>query len=602
MNTENALRVFLTCVLIYCSLPSLAQSTSSQGKEFWTAYMSHIEDNGESQMALYVTADDATDVTLQVADNSFAPITKAVEPGQVTIIVVPKIVFLKNDKKYIQKGLHITARKNVAVFAHIYSKNVSGATLLLPVAALGKSYYSINFTQESNAQLNAFSTFMVVAAEDNTEVEITPAKQMADGRPAGKPILMSLNKGDVYQGFSFYDLTSTKIRSVSSAGGVCKKIAVFSGSTKIGIGCHDDEPNHFSSDNLFQQVYPTAAWGKNYITVPLQSRNYDVYRVIFSDPDTHLTINGQVIPQANYQTPYYYEFDSQTANSITADKPVQVVQYAVSQGKALANGCQYLINDRGDPEMIYLNPLEQTLDHVTLYSTNNFAIIDNYINVVIPTNMRLTFKVDGNSYTTFFAVKGNPSYSYAQISVTSGAHTLTAAEGFSATAYGFGNAESYGYSAGTNLKNLNESIIFTNAQGSIQTDGCSDEQYKLRLSLPFQATKIVWNFKGAKPGFTDTNPVFTGTGEGTNGKTLYYYQFHEPVSFSVGDHSILATATNPMADDCGADVDVDFDFNIAERLHPFFSLQNNFCSADNTFITAQGSPDINKGENMVGLQ
>jgi hypothetical protein len=382
LNREKALCVLITSVLLCCSYLGFAQGTSNQGKEFWTAYMSHIEDNGQSEMSLYVTADEATNVTVEVADGSFTPITQAVVPGQVTIVNVPKIIFLKNPGTFIKKGLHITAGKKIAVFAHIYAKSVSGATLLLPVAVLNKDYYSINFTQESNAQGNAFSTFMVVATEDNTTVQITPSQDLTDGQVAGATFTVNLNKGDVYQGFSFTDLTNTRIRSVSSANGECKKIAVFSGSTKIGIGCHDNDPNHFTSDNLFQQVYPTASWGKNYITVPLKKRNYDIYRVIFSEPNTQLKINGEVVPSANYQTSFYYQFESQNSNSITADKPVQVVQYAVSQGKVLGNGCQYDASDRGDPEMIYLNPLEQTLDHATLYSTDKYNIINNYVNVV----------------------------------------------------------------------------------------------------------------------------------------------------------------------------------------------------------------------------
>jgi hypothetical protein len=40
--------------------------------------MSHIEDNGQSEMSLYITADEATNVTVEVADGSFTPITQAV--------------------------------------------------------------------------------------------------------------------------------------------------------------------------------------------------------------------------------------------------------------------------------------------------------------------------------------------------------------------------------------------------------------------------------------------------------------------------------------------------------------------------------------------
>jgi gliding motility-associated-like protein len=595
LNSEKALCVLITLVLLCYSHLVFSQGTSSQGKEFWAAYMSHIEDNGPSEMSLYVTADDATDVTIEAADGSFSAITQSVVPGQATIVNVPKVVFLKNSGTFFKKGIHITAGKKIAVFAHIYSKSVSGATLLLPVAVLGKSYYSINYNQESNAQGNAFSTFMVVATEDNTSVQITPSQNLTDGQVADVTFTINLNKGDVYQGFSFKDLTSTQIRSVSSANGECKKIAVFSGSTKIGIGCQDNDKNHFTSDNLFQQVYPTTSWGKTYITVPLKNRNYDIFRVILSDPNTQLAINGDVIPKADYQTPNYYQFDTQTTNYITSDKPIQVVQYAVTQGKILGNGCGYDPDDIGDPEMIYLNPLEQTLDHVTLYSANEYKILSNYVNVVIKTSVVSTFKVDGVSYSKFLPVADNTGYSYAQISLSTGSHTLNASDGFTAIAYGFGNAESYGYSAGTNLKNLNENIVFTPLQGTgTQVDGCTNEQYKLRLSLPFQPTTISWDFKGLLPNYIDTNPLVVNSITGANGKIIYMYEYNQAVSFPEGDHGITATATNPVADECGATVDVDFDFNIGEKPLAVFSPEGIFCTANASTITDRSTGTVNR--------
>ncbi|WP_299466172.1 IgGFc-binding protein, partial [Mucilaginibacter sp.] len=408
--------------------------------------MSHIEDNGPSQMSLYITADENTTVTLEVADGSFAPLTQNVIAKQVTIIDVPKSAFLKDPGlSPTAKGLHITSEKKIAVYAHIYSQSVSGATLLLPVAVLGKTYYSLNYTQDSNAPGRAFSTFMVIATEDNTTVEITPSQLLLDGKAAGQAFSIPLKKGEVYQGMSLSDLTNTKIKSVSTVNGECKKIAVFSGSTKIGIGCYDAQ--HFTSDNLFQQVYPTTAWGKNYLTVPLKGRDYDIYRVFCSEPNTLLTINGAVIPQASIRN-NVYEFSSQVTNNITADKPIQVIQYAVTQGKVLGNGCQFDERDVGDPEMIYLNPLEQTLDHVTLYSSIFNAISYHYINVVIRADKASTFKLDGAPYTSFVAILNNQAYSYAQIPVSAGTHFISADGGFNAIAYGFGQNESYGYSAG----------------------------------------------------------------------------------------------------------------------------------------------------------
>ncbi|WP_454802207.1 T9SS type B sorting domain-containing protein [Mucilaginibacter phyllosphaerae] len=562
-------------MVCYSYIGFAQSSASNQGREFWTAYMSHIEDNGPSIMSLYITGDANTIGKVEIADGSSDPIDFSVTAGNVTIVKVPRAAYLVNTGQYL-KGIHITAQKKIAVYAHIYSQSVSGATLLLPVSVLGKSYYSINYTQASNARSATFSVFTVVATEDNTTVEITPSQNLIDGKPAGTPFQIILRKGEVYQGMSFTDLTSTKIRSVSTVDGECKKIAVFSGSTKIAIGCNDGV--NFTSDNLFQQVYPTASWGKNYITVPLKDRNYDIFRVVLSDPATRISINGNVISPDAIQAGHFYEFNSNQVNNIVADKPVQVVQYAVSFGKTQAAGCQFDPNDKGDPEMIYLNPLEQILNHVTLYSPSANAITDNYINVVIKADKASTFRVDGEPYNAFKAIPNNLGYAYAQIRVGSGTHNISADEGFNAIAYGFGHAESYGYSAGTNLKDLSEYINFIDpVTNTTQTNGCSGIPYKLQLVLSYQTTQIKWNFNDGSDIQVFDNPVAIPFQK--DGKTLYRYDYPDGKLYTQGTYNFTATVINPVADECGSTKDIDIDFVITDFPKAAFELTGNLCSA-----------------------
>jgi gliding motility-associated-like protein len=561
LNKVKAISAAVAIVLACFSHLAIAQS--SQGKEFWTGWMSHIKGSEQSQMSLYITGGANTTGKVEIADRSFS-IAFTVTANQVTTVVIPVSAFIKGQGQSL-KGLHITAQKNIAVYAHIYAASVSGATLLLPVNALGKNYYSINYTQASNSQqvenLPSYSTFMVVATEDNTTVEIIPKGNLLNGTMAGQTLTLTLKKGEVYQGLSATDLTNTVIRT-KNVNGDCKPIAVFSGSSKIGIGCPEA---NFTSDNLFQQVYPISSWGKNYITVPLKNRNYDIFRIITSEDNTAIKINGSstFIPVAGLMN---YEFTSQQTNVITADKPIQVVQYAISQGQNL-NGCTHDSNDLGDPEMIYLTPTEQTLDQVTLYSSPYFNIIANYINVVIKTDQASTFTLDGKPYTDFTPVPGNSIYSYAQISVNAGTHNIRAADGFNAIAYGFGNLESYGYAAGASLKNLNQFIALEDAaagsHSTVKINGCKDIEYKLLLTLPYPTPRIQWDFKDGTAPLIINNPTVTGTAI-KEGKTLYYYEYYKPVKFSAGDYSVTATVNNPNGDICGATTDIDFDFNISE--------------------------------------
>ncbi|MGF7072969.1 PKD domain-containing protein [Mucilaginibacter sp. 3215] len=582
-----SLAFIFICFIAY----TYAQGSSNQGTEFYTAYIDHVDGAAGnpdalgrgSQMELYITADVNTTVTVDVADGSFSK-TYQVKANDILTVDIPPAAFIGTQGQFL-KGIHITSLKPIAVYAHIFAQNVSGATLLLPVNTLGKDYLSINYKQISNSNngtkntegVPSYSTFAVIATENNTTVEITPSQPLLNGIPANQPFTVNLKKGEVYQGLSATDLTGTRVHSIVSASGACKKIAVFSGSSKISIGCQGDKG---SSDNLFQQVYPLAVWGKNYITAPLKTRNYDILRIVLSSPDTKVTVNGAA-PQGGLINSLYYEFTSSSSNIITADKPIQVVQYAVTQGEGL--NCQLITGDTGDPEMIYLTPIEQTLDHVTLNSTPNYLIHNNFINVIIKTAAVPTFSLDGQPYTQFSQVP-NSIYSYAQISVGAGVHNIKASDGFNAIAYGFGRTESYGYAAGTNLKNLNEFITLRNpANNSTQANGCTGIYYKLQLTLPFQTNKITWDLKNGTPPVIINNPTPTGSIV-KDSKVLYTYEYPEHKAYSDGDYSVVATVFNPVADECGSNEDIEFDFNISVPPVVKFSFANTCFGSDVKFI------------------
>ncbi len=596
--------VVIALLLFVCFFTAYSQGTSNKGTEFWTTYADHIINAGPSgsKMALYITSDISTTATVEIADGTFIQ-SYPIIANQVTVVPIPASAFLGNtngSSAITKKGIHITSLNPIAVYAHIYAQSISGATLLFPVSAMGKTYMSLNYTQESNSltseRLPSYSLFTVIATENNTTIEITPSAPLLDGTPTGTKIQITLQKGEVYQGLSATDLTGTKIQSISNAAGDCKKIAVFSGSSKIGIGCNGNG----TSDNLFQQVYPTSAWGKNYVTAPLLSRSYEVYRVVLSDVATKLTVNGAVIDPSQI-TSNYYEFSSSLPNVILADKPIQVIQYTGSQGHGFnsSGGCATNIaGDVGDPEMIYLSPIEQGLDQVTLYSTGYHLIRQSYINVVIPTSAVLSFTLDGSPYTSFLPIP-NSIYSYAQIpvnsgltnsgsgSITSGTHTIKAAERFTAIAYGFGGNESYGYAAGTNLQNLNQYVRFKNPQNSnIQTSGCVGVNYNLQVTLPYITAGITWKIDGNSVA-TIANPLYTQ--QTVSGQTLYVYEYSTQVNFTAGTHKVIATVIDPN-DECGATADVENDFEITGLPTVDFTVPANTCLGNATAFKDNSVP------------
>ncbi len=449
-------------------------------------------------MNLYVTSDVNTTARVTVGQGAVA--SYPVTANSVTVIPIsPSQAYVGSSEEIEKKAIHVTSDAPVVVYAHIYHLNKSGATLVLPTNTLGRSYYAVSYNQSVQEGAVAASQLMVVALEDNTTIEITPTATTLGGKPAGRtfspPTLM---KGDVYQVRSLKDLTGTKVESVSGSG-TCKRIAVFSGSSYTAI----PEPytcpgRNISGDNLYQHLYPVSAWGKNFVTAPFMSRTAgDIYRVLASKDNTVVTVNGQSVTINQGQ---FHEFENSGANYISASEPVQVTHYTKSQA------CDGVLSD---PDMVLVNPVEQTLNNITLYSSPNFQISSHYINITMKTANTGSFKLDGRPV-SFSPVPSNPAYSFSQNQVMAGNHTLTADSGFNAFAYGLGSFESYAYSAGANVTNLNQNI--TVLSDSI----CDGNNIRFKGYAIYQPLAWKWYFgDGATSAEQNPSHTFPGPGKYT---------------------------------------------------------------------------------------
>lgn len=582
---------FLFLILIAAGETVNAQNTSNKGRDFWLGYGNHVRgySTNSQQMAVYVTSDVSTTGNIEVPGIGYTS-SFTVTANSITTVNIPQSAYLAGQGLY-NLGIHLTAARPVVVYAHIYDKSVSGATLVLPTPALGKDYYSINYTQLSN-QENSFSYFFVIAVEDSTEVEITPSAD-TQIQPAGVPFIVNLKKGQVYQvlgkntfstpngSSAGVDLTGSTIRSITTTNQPCKPVAVFSGSGKISIGC--GESGQGSADNLYQQVYPTKSWGKKFITVPLRSRNYDITRVLKSDPAAVVKVDGNIISNSSFTDNFYYDFNTQTPNVIESDKPIQVVQYAVTQRRSI--DCSPYFEASGDPEMIFLNSVEQNIDNITVYSSSAYQIENHYINVIIESGAAASFTVDGNS-AVFSPVPGDPAYSYTQLWVQAGVHNLKADKGFNAIAYGFGNAESYGYSAGANVRSLGIELE-TRLKNVKVTNACVNEPLKFKVDLPYIATRLTWNLDDGLPPrvISLPTPALSYT---LNGQTYNVYDLSDTIEYKqAGDYSVNVLAEKSLADGCGTSEQLFFDFSVFSPPLPKFAFDKGVCAGDSVkFIDA----------------
>lgn len=555
-----------------------AQNTSNKGKEFWIAYTGHI-DGQNSRMYLYVTSDVNTTADVKVGGLSIpgSPFTITANAVQ-AIPIDPSAYVGSSDVVESGKAIEVIAEKPVVVYAHIFRAARSGATLVLPAKVLGREYYTTAYNQNKGGGGggggSGFSEFTIVAVEDQTVVEITPkAPDIAGNHQVGVTFQKTLQKGEIYQYLSDSDLSGSHIISIASADSQCKPIAVFSGSTWVGF-CGDNIASGSGGDNLYQQLYPITAWGKEFITAPFIRKPHDIFRVYFSKDNTALTINGNLGPTL-FNKGTFYEFTSSQANSIKANEPISVVQYQISQGCDPANA-GFNTNaapNPGDPEMTVLNPVEQTLSKITVYSalqnqTNPATnISQHYINIIIKDEFKASFTINSLAPQGAFISIPGTGYSYLQEDVTlrsatNPTHTLMADGGFSAIAYGYGSVESYGYLAGADAKNLYENLQIFDVTTRVQkSDVCVGETAAFALVLPYLPIRLIWTVDGtAEPAIN--NPVPDAT-EVINGITVYKFNYGRTIPFTApGVHQVKINAINPNPSGCDPNQEIVSDFEV----------------------------------------
>ncbi|HNK29837.1 MAG TPA: IgGFc-binding protein, partial [Ferruginibacter sp.] len=476
---NRLLLLLLCCTSLF---GATAQDKSNKGKEFWLGYGYCWNFTSEAplntqELVLYLSAEAPATVTVSIANTSWSQTVNIPANTVDASILIPKTgaddarIFVEGQTN---RAIHIVSDTPIVVYAHTYNGMISAATMLMPVETYGFLYYSLNYSQAQsgsspplppiNTTQNGpdwYSWFYVIASEDNTRLQITPADTTRNGWLPNQTYTVNLNKGEIYTVMgklgsgnldwaASKDMTGSKVVAVQGADGNCHPFALFSGSSGIRL-CKND-----GGENMQQQVFPTQAWGTRYLTYhTLNNTATDIndpfknfYRVAVADPTTIVKRNG--VPLTGLTRNFYYEFlDSTGGDYIEADKPVLVAQYTPGGNRCyLASQFAY-----GDPEMFYLSPVEQGKKDVLFYATRKQNIDYNYLNVIVPTAGLGSLRLDGNPFdpVNIKTHPNNPAFSVAVARITGAAaqHRLVCDSTFTATVYGLGFFESYGYNVGT---------------------------------------------------------------------------------------------------------------------------------------------------------
>ena len=401
----------------------------------------------------------------------------SVAPNQVTLITLPKTAETVGSEYISSNGILITSEKNVSVYIHQYYNNRSEASVVLPDDALGSDYYAIAYKAFQQGNIVYPSELLIVAVKDDTEIEIILSDQTKGGRKKGESIKVTLSPGQTYQiqtSIGGSDITGTRVLGN-------KPFALFSGNSWTPMVCD-------AKDNLLEQMYPISTWGKEFISVLSAQVILDVFRIIASENNTTVLVQGTKTDTIKLNQGQFVEYQKGESTYISSNKPIAVAQYNVG-GTCGGNPSRL-----GDPSMVLLNSIEQIRDTVTLYNSSFQQITENYLNVVALSTDISKVTLDGtplgNIPGVIGTVAGNTKYSFARIKVNAGSHTLISNGcGMSVTAYGYGNAESYAYNGGASFKPINASPL--------PEGGCLNDSILFDVGLSLPRFSLFWHFGNA---------------------------------------------------------------------------------------------------------
>lgn len=498
------------------STPYTYNQVSSEGSDFWLAFLQNY-DNQTLTITLFISGRESTTGTVEIPGVNFNQ-SFSVTPGQITTIGVPADAVLEGTGVE-DKGIHITASKKVTVYGLSTIQYSTDAFLALPTDSLGTEYLVLSYRNTPRFSSNG-SQFGVVGTEDTTSVTFTLPK-------GGSPQKVTLNRGQVYEhqvAGDDGDVSGTVITSD-------KPVAVF------GSHVTTDVPTGYTTaDHLVEQMPPVETWGKEFVTMPIFTRqNGDTFRFLASEDATVVRVNGNQVATLN-RGQFHEQLIDESAH-IVADKPILVAQYS--------NGHDMDSSPMADPFMMLIPPFEQFLGAYTV-STPSSGFSINYINVVVPSSAVGAITLDGAPVSAgSFTPIGSSGFSGAQIKVNTGTHNLSGAMPFGAFIYGFNTDDSYGYPGGMSMSPVGMvATVAVSPQWSLWMTGlqdCVTANVNDQNNQPLAGIRVDFHATGS-----NTAQGFAATG--TNGQTAPFCYTgssggSDTVNALVGTMSASATKT-----------------------------------------------------------
>ena len=490
------------------SLSDSSGTPSSIGKTFWLSYLrNHFR---EPVLTVQLSAERACSGIVSNPRTSWSvPFT--VGAHSVTTVTIPLEQAYPVDANAVGDfGILVEATDTISVYAANYNNNSFDVTVVLPVNALDDEYMVQTYVPTMNSE------FVIVATEDNTEVEITPSKALMGGHAARQTYVVTLQQGQTYLGISRFggamgDLSGSIIKARDG-----KRVAVFNGNV-----CAMVPTTNSYTDHLVEQAVGVKYWGRSFALTTTESQNFDMVRVTALRSNTVISKNGTAM--ATIQTGETYEFQlmgSEGSCFLETSQPAGVYLY-------IAGAVQGNDQELSDPSMIWIPPVEQKMNDLTFATFQSPGISNHYVNVVIPVNALDEVTLDGQLIGNEFSLMpANPQFAFVRKHILPGTHTLQCDQGFIAHVYGLGYHESYGYAAGSKAEALKEQLLVNDIPSAnlpANQRFCPYEPIDFRVEVNYSCDSVLWNFGDSSNivNAMSTTHAFTEAGSYAVSATLF---------------------------------------------------------------------------------
>lgn len=475
LNKLNRLKkiflLFVTCLVCI----NVIQAQTNEGTDFWFGFMEHINPTTNRKVVL-ITSKINTSGTIQITGLGTSQ-NFTVAANSVTSIELPDATEFLGSEFIQETSVHVQSQGLISVYIHQFNQARSEATIVLPTSSISNEYFVMSYTGISSFIGRGVSEFLVVAVEDETEISYTLADRTQEGSAIGEMVNVQLQQGETYQ-VRAADFTDDLTGTLVSGD---KNFYLFAGASFSGVpaGCG-------SFDNLLEIMTPIDTWGSRFVSVPTNEDDVDVFRILASENQTNIVVstNTGVIQNLTLGRGEFEEYSTAFPSFIESDKPILVAQYLIGQDCTSPNDLQ------GDPSMLILNSVEQIRDTVTLFNSSLQNIRTNFINIICRTDEIDLVSFDGSLIQQDlggnFLPIANSEFSYIRYQTNAGAHTIiNPGCGVIASAYGFGERETYAYSGGASFNRINAN--------QIPDGGCRDADVVFSSGLPPERYELEWD-------------------------------------------------------------------------------------------------------------